>query len=739
MTNKLLLIIGLLSITKISGQQFWQKINESPYFLTQSMGLDYQGNAYVSLHLHEGVYQFSFNKPVPNVVKMPKISPFRYDPQFGTSILLFLDIFDNVYAIRDAIPYKYKNEKFVLDSFTSPCNQNLPTAYEDTKMDEMGQLFCAWGSLYKYPSNWCLNKLIEILNQDSTGVVFDYFPYDVENNYAITKSNANNNTNVYKFNSLDFSYVKLFECDLNVFRKACYISPLGHIFLASPSGLLHYWDDGKKFEYSTVDSTFGPYVRTQGAFGSKNNDALVVKNNLGFYYSADNGLSWTKPVKLNNNFPEGEIISFEFYDSTKALASVKESCELYPRVFIIHPDNDGWEPLDIGESFMEINNIVKDKNSHLFAFINQCQWAVSKDEGRNWERLQLNGKPLKNLVLNDESELLAFEPSRDSTILYKSQDAGKTWSPFHTFEGVLLFVHNLKNNQLMAVTDHDTTTLRIPLYYYYLSNDNGLSWKLQNPGLKPIAPIGAMVRKQNDKIIAFDRNIVMHSLDQGKNWLLDPDFVRIKNMTRLYYDSDGKAIFFADLDGVKGIYLTSDFTNFNKISSTLPFEPSRMEYFGDGKIAVSGNRFPTYVYYSSDYGNSWTDLFKDLPLDYNIRVPFFTDFYMDDLNHLYLSNYHDGVYRTFNPLSSAKDIQKDHLVSIYPNPTSDQLTVSLNEEYTNFPVRLVMQNMLGQNVLEMELSNSQYNLNLKHLPAGIYALAIYHKGTLQHREMLMKK
>lgn len=79
------------------------------------------------------------------------------------------------------------------------------------------------------------------------------------------------------------------------------------------------------------------------------------------------------------------------------------------------------------------------------------------------------------------------------------------------------------------------------------------------------------------------------------------------------------------------------------------------------------------------------------------------------------------------------------MISIYPNPTSDQLTVSLNKDYTNFPVQFVMQNMLGQKILEKELLNSHNNINLNHLPAGIYAVAIYHKGTLQHREMLMKK
>jgi len=47
--------------------------------------------------------------------------------------------------------------------------------------------------------------------------------------------------------------------------------------------------------------------------------------------------------------------------------------------------------------------------------------------------------------------------------------------------------------------------------------------------------------------------------------------------------------------------------------------------------------------------------------------------------------------------------------------------------------------MLGKKVLEMNLSNSHKNVNLKHLQEGIYAVAYYHKGTLQHREMLMKK
>ncbi|MBK9270847.1 MAG: T9SS type A sorting domain-containing protein [Saprospiraceae bacterium] len=710
-------------------------MNETPYCLSQGVGIDHKGNGYISTFMHEGVYQFSFETPSLQVNKLPKISPFVFKTTPQTVISLFVDPSDQVYAIRESIPYIYRNGIFTIDSLLPPNNLKLPVAYENTKMDNEGELFFSFGDIYKYREKWNKRNLIKVFIQN---LVFDYFPYDYNNNYAITNiSDDNNGTRVYHYNSEDLKYKKIIETNQTIFRKTSYISPSGHVYLPSTKGLLHYWDEGEKIEIPILDSISGAHIPTMGAFGCKQNDCVLVRNSSGFYSTNDNGVSWTKPKSINLNFPEGEIINLELYDSIRAIVTIKESCELAPRPFVITKETGGWTPLDIGESYMELRNLIEDKNGRLFAFMNQCQWAVSIDKGKNWDGILLNKLPLPSLIINEENELLGFEYGKDS-ILYKSNDLGKNWIPIYTFKGRLLFVHNLTRNRMMAITDI-TWFSPNPSYHYYYSEDGGKNWILQYEGNNPSVPIGRMVMDPNGKLLAWDRTVLLSSTNKGKVWQIDPQYSRMKNLESIYFDEDGKTIVSGYLDGKFGLYQTSDFINFDNLLIQIPSNPFYLEYLGEGKMAAFGGNKSNYLFFSFDYGQSWTDILNDLPIDQTLREIEITDFFIDKQNHLYLTNFYDGVYRTFHPLTSTQDIQKDKLISIYPNPASDQLTVSLKEAFSNFPVRLVIQNMLGQTVLEMKLLSSHNNVNLNQLPAGIYAVVIYHQDTLKHREMMMKK
>ena len=72
---------------------------------------------------------------------------------------------------------------------------------------------------------------------------------------------------------------------------------------------------------------------------------------------------------------------------------------------------------------------------------------------------------------------------------------------------------------------------------------------------------------------------------------------------------------------------------------------------------------------------------------------------------------------------SAAQITEKANISIYPNPASDFLQISLPESEENTFVKII--NSLGQSVLVEQLLNAETELNISGLPAGSYIARIY--------------
>jgi hypothetical protein len=85
---------------------------------------------------------------------------------------------------------------------------------------------------------------------------------------------------------------------------------------------------------------------------------------------------------------------------------------------------------------------------------------------------------------------------------------------------------------------------------------------------------------------------------------------------------------------------------------------------------------------------------------------------------------HDGWVLKFNPeplLSIAAKSEKQ-IVTMYPNPSSDKLTVLL--PFESGITHLEFFNALGQSVHQVDLSQHINQLNVSHLPAGVYLVAV---------------
>ena len=82
------------------------------------------------------------------------------------------------------------------------------------------------------------------------------------------------------------------------------------------------------------------------------------------------------------------------------------------------------------------------------------------------------------------------------------------------------------------------------------------------------------------------------------------------------------------------------------------------------------------------------------------------------------------------------EIETTNTLSIYPNPTNDNVTVMIDKSLRSGTMTLT--NSLGQVVVNQSLNGiSVETLDLNALPAGTYALSLIN-GSIRSNEMIVK-
>lgn len=77
-------------------------------------------------------------------------------------------------------------------------------------------------------------------------------------------------------------------------------------------------------------------------------------------------------------------------------------------------------------------------------------------------------------------------------------------------------------------------------------------------------------------------------------------------------------------------------------------------------------------------------------------------------------------------------------VAVYPNPATDQLTVSINDQ-TAQHLQLLISDPLGRIVQSETLKTKENNIDIEGLPTGIYFIKIKDGNLLYHSQLILKK
>lgn len=78
-------------------------------------------------------------------------------------------------------------------------------------------------------------------------------------------------------------------------------------------------------------------------------------------------------------------------------------------------------------------------------------------------------------------------------------------------------------------------------------------------------------------------------------------------------------------------------------------------------------------------------------------------------------------------IQSIKNTSKEINILVYPNPTTDRLTIELSEWEAEY-VSVIISDILGNIILEDGLVSATNTFSLKELPSAIYLLSIQQKN-----------
>lgn len=79
------------------------------------------------------------------------------------------------------------------------------------------------------------------------------------------------------------------------------------------------------------------------------------------------------------------------------------------------------------------------------------------------------------------------------------------------------------------------------------------------------------------------------------------------------------------------------------------------------------------------------------------------------------------------------ELSKEYNLNIYPNPSSDFVQITLDEQYKMENIEII--NIEGKPIENFRLNDNQYNMDIRHLAKGIYFLKI----TTNNKEQLTRK
>jgi len=335
-------------------------------------------------------------------------------------------------------------------------------------------------------------------------------------------------------------------------------------------------------------------------------------------------------------------------------------------------------------------------------------------------------------------------PAYTSTpAIYKSTDNGSNWSSVSTTG---LSNHNYLFNGICSVN----STLLLSAannsqdYAVYKSTNNGSSWTLSNTGFQQGFNVTDFAITQNGNILAIGTKIVTtptytstpaiyKSTDNGNSWSV----ISTAGLTNHNYLYNGiclanSTLLLSAANNSQGyaVYKSTDNGSSWTLSNTgfqQGFNVTDFAITQNGNALAIGTKIvttPTYtstpaIYKSTDNGNSWSVISTTGLTNHNYLYNGICSANSTLLMSAANNSQDYAVYRS-QSVTGIIDVGLIENIIIYPNPTNDLLTVSIDGQKT-----ILITNINGQTCKSLKTYDNTFSLS--DLPTGDYFVSIFNQ------------
>ena len=731
------IITFLFCIFELYSQNYWEQIATYPNFQAEDILADTNGRVAVSIAMHRDVSTFELENSVSGVKHIPRLFPgwpYDYSTVTDDPLKLALDINNELIVYSYYGAYRLRNNTLELDTFQFN-GQKYNWFYSDNLLFNFFGDYFTWDpyGVYKYKILHEQSGIDKIFETD--GSLVDAVVYDCDHNFAMGFSNDFRYLEVYLFNSCDKIRETIIVTSGRPVSRKLIATYDGQIILPMRTSLLHYTNRGRNVQVSVIEPNLSKPMRIYHLSWTVKKDALVVFTNHGIYFSYDTAKTWIKPHEFNRNFPGDDfflpnltinnsgITDCEVYDTTRGVVLIQNHCNT-KQVWVFSPLAAKWSYLDLGLEYVSLDILGKTKQGRLYAYSpEECQNYYTDDEGQNWDPYVIDGNTFFNLNFTGTSIFRWM--SSDST-LHRSGDGGHQWAEVLRFKGDPKAFLDLGNGKLICFIHYYWGGDKS--YQIYMSEDDGINWNKHAHLNLPINP-SRFVSDRLGLIYVLGAGKVYLSPDLGKNWKFVTGFENFSSVYNLEFDESNRPLIYAISNGMNGMF------TMDSIGQVYQLSDRKFSYLGQGR-ALSLDR-KEGVFYSVDFGETWTNITYNQPLDLSYRIPYFSSSFMSEDGHLYVSRKYEGIYKTVKPLVSTSN-ETIGKVMITPNPVRDYLSINLGDENQGAS-QLELINFLGQMVWQGSILGNQANIQVTGLPVGIYSLRVMKEGQLYHAEKIVKQ
>ncbi len=471
-------------------------------------------------------------------------------------------------------------------------------------------------------------------------------------------------------------------------------------------------DNGKNWEL--IPSLPSITYRTKKII--KNNDSLFAISLNSIFISSDNGASW---VARSNG------IRIPRYLKLVALGTI---------LIAGTSDFDGggiYSTADNGKTWVEsINGIYNTTVSSISIhnddiFVGTLGHGIfsSPDDGKLWTKSKNSWggteRVRKCLALGD-----TIYAGTEFQGLYISTDKGKSWA--------IAKNGKLSNGNIISAIAHDANALYVATARsgdgVFISHDGGDTWVEKYSGLPATIGISSICASGDTLLIGFYDG-VYRSTNKGDTWELKNKGIEnivvntiVRKGNEIWIGTDSTGIFVSTDEGntwiAKNRGLTSTWIHSILISGTTMFAAANDDviYENNTWTAVPGG-----VFCSINNGETWKPITSDLPLT-NISSIAIKD------NILYAGLKYHGLYNAsvneFNLVSVEKEHASQDEISLFPNPSTGNLTVQLPNSFE--PTTIKIFDMVGTEIQNCDVprGENKIHLNVVNFLPGIYVVKI---------------